>query len=73
MNAQVAAHQQVLDLLQRAQGQAQNASLQQHLTTATQGVQKHLERAQQIQQTLMSGGAAADSASKAKGDTTRRG
>src|SRR5688500_1875675 len=56
MNAQVRGHQQVLDLLQRAQGQAQNADVQQHLATAVKSVQAHLDRGQQLQQSLMSGG-----------------
>jgi predicted outer membrane protein len=75
MNAQVTAHQQVLDVLQRAQGQPQNANIQQHLQMVTQGVQKHLDRARELQQSLMSGGtgAAGDTGAKAKSDTGRRG
>jgi putative membrane protein len=78
MNAQVMGHQQVLDLLQRSQGQAQNADVQQHLTQATTEVQNHLQRAQQIQQSLMSGGtggaSGGDTASRTKtgSDTARR-
>jgi len=83
VNAQVMGHQQVFDLLQRAQSQAQNSSVQQHLTASMKDVQSHLERAQQLQQRLASG-ATSDSATKgkadtgkadtgrAKGDTTRR-
>ena len=68
-------HQQILDVLQRAQGQAQNSSVQQHLTQATQSVQKHLDRARELQQSLTSGGtgAAGDTTGKAKSDTGRRG
>ena len=75
VNAQVMGHQQVLDMLQRAQGQAQNSGVQQHLTTAMKEVQTHLERAQKLQQTLTSGGATGgDCASKSKtgSDTARR-
>jgi len=82
MNAQVQGHQQVLSLLQSAQ--AQNSSLQQHVTAATKGVQEHLEKGQQVQQSLTSGasGAMSDTTSKsksksdtgkAKSDTGRRG
>jgi putative membrane protein len=73
VNAQVMGHQQVLDLLQRSQSQAQNAGVQQHLTAAMKDVQSHLERAQQLQQSLMSGGAAGDTTMKGKADTTRKG
>ena len=78
VNAQVMGHQQVLDLLQRAQSQAQNSSVQQHLTASMKDVQSHLERAQQLQQRLASG-ATSDTATgartdtgRAKGDTSRR-
>jgi len=82
MNTQVQGHQQVLSLLQSAQ--AQNSSLQQHVTAATKGVQEHLEKGQQVQQSLTSGasGAMSDTTSKsksksdtgkAKSDTGRRG
>ena len=70
VNAQVMGHQQVFDLLQRAQSQAQNSSVQQHLTASMKDVQSHLERAQQLQQRLASG-ATTDSATKAKADTSR--
>ena len=78
VNAQVMGHQQVLDLFQRAQGQAQNPDVQSHLTQATQEVQKHLESARELQQTLQNastGATAGDSASKSKtrADTGRRG
>ena len=75
VNAQVMGHQQVLDLLQRSQSQAQNADLQNHLTEAVKEVQTHLDRARELQQSLTSSGtgAAGDSASKAKSDTARRG
>jgi hypothetical protein len=69
VNAQVMGHQQVLDLLQRAQSQAQNPSVQQHLTASMKDVQSHLERAQQLQQRLASG-ATSDSATKGKTDTS---
>jgi len=75
VNAQVMSHQQVLDMLQRAQSQAQNSEVKQHLTAAVQGVTSHLERAQKLQQSLASGGSgmSGDSTSKTKGDTGRRG
>lgn len=75
VNAQVMGHQQVLDLLQRAQNQAQNAEVQKHLTKATTEVQDHLQRAQQLQQNLASGGTGrtGDTTSKMKSDTGRRG
>ena len=84
VNAQVQAHQQVLSLLQSAQGQAQNSELQQHVAAAVKGVQSHLEKGQQLQQSLTSGasGAMSDTASKStsksdtgrsKSDTGRRG
>jgi putative membrane protein len=70
MNAQVMGHQQVLNVLQRAQGQAQDSTVQRHLSTATENVQEHLDRARQIQQAVMQGtGAAGDTASKARTDT----
>jgi putative membrane protein len=70
VNAQVMGHQQVFDLLQRAQSQAQNSGVQQHLTASMKDVQSHLERAQQLQQRLASG-ATSDSATKGKTDTGR--
>ena len=73
VNAQVTAHQQVLDLLQRSQSQAQNSELQNHLSEAVKEVQAHLERGRELQQTLMNGGTSADSTSKTRSDTGRRG
>lgn len=82
VNAQVQGHQQVLSLLQSAQ--AQNSSLQQHVTAAIKDVQGHLDKGQQLQQSLASGasGSMSDTTSKAKtksdtgkakSDTGRRG
>jgi len=82
VNAEVQGHQQVLSLLQSAQ--AQNSSLQQHVTAATKDVQEHLDKGQQLQQSLASGasGSMSDTTSKsksksdtgkAKSDTGRRG
>ena len=75
VNAQVMGHQQVLDLLQRSQNQAQNADVQNHLADAVKEVQGHLDRARELQQSLAGGGtgAAGDSASKTRADTGRRG
>jgi putative membrane protein len=75
VNAQVMGHQQVLDLLQRAQNQAQNADVQNHVADAVKEVQTHLDRARELQQSLTSGGTGAvgDSASKTRADTGRRG
>jgi len=77
VDAQVKGHQQVLKLLQSAQ--AQDSVLQKHVTAAVADVQSHLEKGQQLQQSLSSGasGAGADSTSKSKpktgADTGRRG
>jgi putative membrane protein len=84
VNAQVQGHQQVLSLLQSAQSQAQNSSLQQHVAAAIKSVQSHLDKGQQLQQSLASGasGSMSDTASKSKSksdtgksksDTGRRG
>jgi putative membrane protein len=71
VNAQIKGHQQVLSLLQSAQGQAQNSSLQQHVAAAIKGVQEHLDKGQQLQQSLTSGasGSMSDTTSKTKSDT----
>lgn len=75
VNAQVKGHQEVLTLLQSAQ--AQNPALQQHVAAATKDVQSHLEKGQQLQQSLSSGasGSSTDttSKSKSKSDTGKRG
>jgi putative membrane protein len=75
VSAQVQGHQQVLSLLQSAQ--AQNAELQQHLTAATKAVQEHLQKGQELQQSLSSGGASGTmsdttSKSKTRSDTTSK-
>jgi putative membrane protein len=49
VNAQVAGHQYVLDLVKRAEGQAQNADLKSALTAAEPQVQSHLDRIKDIQ------------------------
>ena len=66
VSAEVQGHQQVLSLLQSAQ--AQNSSLQQHVTAATKGVQEHIDKGQQLQQSLTSGasGSMSDTTSKSK-------
>jgi putative membrane protein len=71
VNVQVQGHQQVLSLLQSAQSQAQNASLQQHVAAAIKDVQSHLDKGQQLQQSLTSGasGSPSDTTSKTKSDT----
>jgi len=68
VSAQVQGHQQVLSLLQSAQSQAQNASLQQHVAAAIKDVQSHLDKGQQLQQSLASGasGSMNDTTSKSK-------
>jgi len=77
VNAEVTGHQQVLDLLQRSQSQAQNPGVQKHVAAAIKDVQSHLERGQKLQQSLASGGSAgaSDSTSKSKtrSDTGKRG
>ena len=73
MNAQVQGHQQVLSLLQSSESQAQNPTLQQHVAASIKGVQSHLDKGQQLQQSLMSGAASSmsdtTSKSKSKSDT----
>jgi len=49
VNAQVAGHEYVLDLVKRAEGQAQNADLKSALTSAEPQVQQHLDRIKDIQ------------------------
>lgn len=49
VNAQVAGHQYVLDLVKRAEGQAQNAQLKAALPGIEAKVQQHLDRIQGIQ------------------------
>ena len=75
VSAQIQGHQQVLSLLQSAQSQAQNPNLQQHVAAAIKGVQSHLDKGQQLQQALASGGLGtpSDTTSKSKSDTGRRG
>lgn len=76
VDAQVKGHQEVLTMLQSAQ--AQDAALQKHLAAAIKDVQSHLEKGQQLQQSLSRGasGTASDTASKSKkagADTPRPG
>jgi putative membrane protein len=78
VDAQVKGHQEVLNLLQSAQSQAQDPALQKHVAAAIKDVQSHLEKGQQLQQSLSSGAAgSASDTSKAKtktgADTGRRG
>ena len=49
VNAQVAGHQYVLNMIKTAEGQAQNADLKSALTAAEPKVQQHLDRIQAIQ------------------------
>jgi putative membrane protein len=49
VNAQVAGHQYVLNMVKTAEGQAQNADLKSALTAAEPNVQQHLDRIQAIQ------------------------
>ena len=49
VNAQVAGHEYVLDMVKRAAGQAQNADLKAALTAAEPQVQAHLDRIKNIQ------------------------
>ena len=76
VDAQVKGHQEVLTLLQSVQ--AQDAALQKHLAAAIKDVQSHLEKGQQVKQSLSSGasGTGSDTASKSKktgADTARPG
>lgn len=52
MDAMVARHQQVLDVLQHAHHGVQNAQLQNHVSAAISMVQRHLERALEVVRTL---------------------
>jgi putative membrane protein len=52
VNAQVAGHQYVLDMIKRAEGQAQSADLKSALTAAEPKVQQHLDRIKDIQSKL---------------------
>lgn len=52
VNAQVAGHEYVLDMVKRAEEQAQNADLKAALTAAEPQVQKHLDRIKDIQSKL---------------------
>ena len=74
VNAQIQGHQQVLSLLQSAQAEAKNPSLQQHVAAAIKGVQSHLDKGQQLQQAIASGasGSPNDTTSKSKKDTTSK-
>jgi len=49
VNAQVAGHEYVLDMVKRAEEQAQNADLKSALTAAEPQVQQHLDRIKDIQ------------------------
>lgn len=61
---EVAGHQAVLDLLQTAEGAAQNAQLKALIQKATPAVQGHLAKAKQVQQKV--GATASDSAAGKK-------
>jgi putative membrane protein len=52
IDAQVMGHQNALQLVQTAAGQAQNPDLKKMLTGAQPDIQKHLDRAKQIQSKL---------------------
>jgi putative membrane protein len=49
IDGQVTGHQNTLNFLQQAQNQAQNADLKQMIATAIPDVQKHLDRARELQ------------------------
>jgi len=53
VNAQVAGHQYVLDMIKRDEGAAQNAQLKSALTSAEPKVQAHLDRIKSIQGKMM--------------------
>jgi putative membrane protein len=55
LDGQVAAHQNTLAFLQRAQSQAQNAELKSMIDGAIPDVQKHLERARALQARVSGG------------------
>jgi putative membrane protein len=54
---EIAMHEAVLATAQQAQGMAQNAQLKQLITEAGPVIQKHLDRAREIQKTLTAAGA----------------
>jgi putative membrane protein len=54
MDKMVAGHQEVLGLLRQLQTRAQSADLQTHLTAVVGVVEKHLERAREVQSKLAS-------------------
>ncbi|HKO16445.1 MAG TPA: DUF4142 domain-containing protein [Gemmatimonadaceae bacterium] len=66
---EVAAHQQVVQTLQTAEGQAQNQELKDLITKATPVIKAHLQEAQQIQSKL--GGSTAAGADTGKAATKK--
>jgi putative membrane protein len=71
IESEVAVHQQALDLLQRMQGQVQNAQLKEHVTKLIPVVQSHLDRARQLQSSLGTGGTT--DTGRTATDTARKG
>ncbi|HEX7121660.1 MAG TPA: DUF4142 domain-containing protein [Gemmatimonadaceae bacterium] len=70
IEGQVRAHDEALQLLQRMQGAADNAALQQQLASTAQVVERHLTEVRQLQQSLQSTTTPGDTG-RAKGDTGR--
>ncbi len=61
INGQVMAHSNTLQMVQKAEGQAQNAGLKQMLHQAQPDIQRHLDEAKALQGKLEGGAAAAGS------------
>lgn len=57
INGQVMAHQNTLQMVQKATGEAQNAALKQMLQQVTPDIQRHLDEAKTLQSKLASGAA----------------
>lgn len=70
IQSQVTAHQQGLDLVQRMQQNVQNQELRQHLTQTASVIERHLERARELQQNL-NGAAAGTSDTGSRGGAQR--
>lgn len=58
INGQVMAHQNTLQMVQKAEGQAQNAALKQMLQQVAPDIQRHLDEAKQLQGKLAGGAGA---------------
>lgn len=55
VSSQIAAHTQVLDLLRQNESQLSNAGVKAHVTALAQSIEKHLQRAKEIEKKLGGG------------------